>query len=727
MASIIEWYKKTKSFLAKDIRAFGGGEISNRDKMPFLANWMYAAKLGMPRQLNLVEVRQYAKSAWVQMVENAICKQIMTTEWDIVHKDEEIENLDKFKSQIDEAKTFLEQPNRNGDSFWDIWIPWLRDVLEIDAGVVYKGKNVNGKLVELFTYDGGRFLINVNEHGIIGEDSDGTPQPGYYQYSFRQPMSAPVPFDKEELIYGRMNTNTEAYPYGFSPLQSLQQEVEVMIQSTRFNKERFANSAVPDGIVSVPMDREQMTAFKSAWENEIKGKPHKLLFHNSEANFTPLAMSNKDMEWLDGQKWYFHLVFAAYGLSPQEVGFYENSNKSTGESQERITIKNAIKPYLTLIEQKINREILPELLGTDELMFKWFPTDDAAEKIEHEQTMAKLNANVITINEIRAKEGLDPVEWGDQPMSMVMQDRMIENGTFDGKNGEENPKEERDDKKDRDKKKEEREEKKSLTKEAGPEMVEEADDYEDFLKQKFGQWEKEIFSFLDRTITEELHKDIEPYMEKSFGEFIRQLFNRVNTVGFINGVKKAVKISFKVGVDKAEKELNMDIGFSDNLAGDVSWYADRQLEGFYIDGKRWNGLKGVASDLQLEVSQVVRDGIVNRESMIDIKNKIKERLDVTNNRATMIARTETTRFQNHGKLESYKKSGVVHFVKWEAFLDDRTSSVCRELHKHKPIPLGNAFNTTFMNGKKQAMWEGTMPPAHPNCRSEVVPADIDED
>ena len=216
-------------------------------------------------------------------------------------------------------------------------------------------------------------------------------------------------------------------------------------------------------------------------------------------------------------------------------------------------------------------------------------------------------------------------------------------------------------------------------------------------------------------------------MEKSFGEFIRQLFNRVNTVGFINGVKKAVKISFKVGVDKAEKELNMDIGFSDNLAGDVSWYADRQLEGFYIDGKRWNGLKGVASDLQLEVSQVVRDGIVNRESMIDIKNKIKERLDVTNNRATMIARTETTRFQNHGKLESYKKSGVVHFVKWEAFLDDRTSSVCRELHKHKPIPLGNAFNTTFMNGKKQAMWEGTMPPAHPNCRSEVVPADIDED
>ena len=458
MASVIEWYKKTKSFLAKDIRAFGGGEISKTDGMPFLANWMFAAKLGMPRQINLVELRQYAKSAWVQMVVNAICKQIMTTEWDLVPRDEE-DDIDKFRTQIDLATTFLEQPNRNGDSFWDVWIPFLRDVLEIDAGVMYKGRNVNGKLVEIFPYDGGRFLINLNEHGIIGETSQGEEMPAYYQYSFRQPMSAPVPFKKDELIYRKMNVNTENFPYGFSPLQGVQQEVELMIQSTRFNKERFSNSAVPDGIVSVPMDREQMIAFKGAWENEIKGKPHKLLFHNSEASFTPLAMTNKDMEWLEGQKWYFHLVFAAYGLSPQEVGFYENSNKSTGESQERITVKNAIKPYLTLIENAINREILPEILGSDDIVFKWFTKDDASEKIEHDQKMAKLNSNVITINEMRAEEGLDPVEWGDQPMSMVMQDRMIENGAFDN---DEDSKEDRDNKKDRDQKKDERDEAKKL-------------------------------------------------------------------------------------------------------------------------------------------------------------------------------------------------------------------------------------------------------------------------
>jgi HK97 family phage portal protein len=444
MNKAFDWYKKTKSYFAKEIRLFSGSnEVVDTQNLPFLGNWMYAAKMGMPRAINVVELRQFAKSSWVQMITNAICKQVMTTEWAIISDDEDEDVMKKYEENIERATTFLKQPNRNGDSFWDIWVPWLRDVLEIDAGVMYKGRNVAGDLVELYSYDGARFLISLNEHGIIGEDSKGEPAPGYYQYSFRQVSAAPIPFKKNEIVYGRVNTNNELYPYGFSPLQSIQQEVELMIQSTRFNKERFKNSAVPDGIVSVPMDTDQMLTFKNAWETELKGRPHKLLFHNSDASFTPLSMTNKDMEWLEGQKWYFHLVFAAYGLSPQEVGFYENSNRSTGESQERITVKNAIKPYLELISAKINREILPDLLGHDELKFKWFPKDDSAEKIEHEQMMSKLTAGVLTINEVRAIEGLDPVDWGDQPMNIFMQDRFMENN--EGEEGEDNPKDDKED------------------------------------------------------------------------------------------------------------------------------------------------------------------------------------------------------------------------------------------------------------------------------------------
>jgi len=458
---ILDLIKNTKKYLAKDIRLFNAGEITPTADLPVLPTWFFNPMLGVPRRINLLEVRQYAKSCWVQMVVNAIIKQLMIIDWDVVNTDEEDEQ--DYSTDIEKLKTLLINPNRNGDAFWDIWGPFLRDVLEIDSGVVYKGHNVSGEIVELFSYDGGRFLMNINEHGILGEDGDGNPVPAYYQYSFRQVQGAPIPFEKKEIIYGKINTLTESPPYGWSPLQSIQQEVEVMIQSTRYNKEFFINNATPDGIVNVNMDLDNLRTFQSAWEQQVKGKPHKLVFHNSESSFTPLATSNKDMDWLEGQKWYFHVVFGAYGLSPQEVGFYENSNKSTGESQERITIKNAIKPYLQLIAQKINNEIRNELIGHDKIKFEWFPSDDAAEKIEHEQMMAKLAANVITINEVRAIEGLEPVDWGDEPMAMMMQQQMIDSGAIGGDDEEEkdNPKDkdkkDRDKKKDKDEKKEDRE------------------------------------------------------------------------------------------------------------------------------------------------------------------------------------------------------------------------------------------------------------------------------
>jgi len=244
----------------------------------------------------------------------------------------------------------------------------------------------------------------------------------FWQYSFRAPSNAPLPIEKEDLIYGKMNYNSELEPYGWSPLMSIQQEVELMIQSTRWNKEMYRNNTIPAGLVQVQMDEDNLKKLKSTWETEIAGKAHKLLFLDSQdLKFTDLSRSGKDMEWLEGQKWYFHTIFGAYGLSPQEVGYYDNSSRATGDSQERITIKNAIKPYLKHIADKINREIIPELLGHDEVKFQWFPTDHVEEKVEHEQTMAKLAANVLTINEVRAKDGLDDVEWGDVPMFMAMQ------------------------------------------------------------------------------------------------------------------------------------------------------------------------------------------------------------------------------------------------------------------------------------------------------------------
>ena len=435
---------KPQPEVKKEVRLFTSQNTTTPANMPFLHTWFWTASLGMPRRANISELRQYAKSVWIQMVINAIKKQVMICDWDIVLSDEEDET--DYSEDIEKVKTLLMFPNKNKDTFGDLWARYLHDLLEIDAGVIFKGKNGAGELVELYSYDGSRFLYDIDDHGRTQ---------GYYQYSYKFPKNKPLYFKPEEIVYGKLGHNNEYYPYGWSPLQSITQEIEVMIQATRYNKEFFQNNAVPDVFVNIKMEQDELERFKTYWDQQVKGKPHKMAFTNAEEiDVKPLSISNKDMEWLKGQEWYHHAIFAAYGLSPQEVGYYDGSSRATGESQERITIKNAIKPYLTHIADKINREIVPDIIGHDKVRFEWFTKDDAAEKIEHDQTMAKLNANVITINEVRAMEGLDPVEWGDQPMTMVMQDRMIEAGGFDNNDDKDKPKDretERNNPKDRDK------------------------------------------------------------------------------------------------------------------------------------------------------------------------------------------------------------------------------------------------------------------------------------
>lgn len=387
-------------FFKKEVRTFSASDLTPDDRLPAIP-WLYHSEYGVPIRADVITLRQLAKSSWVQMCINTICKQVLQTEWVITVADEG-EDLESYRAEIDRITTFLNYPNRNGQTFYDVWSMFLRDVLEIDRGVIIKGYAPNGELTELFPVDGSRFLTKVSKYGIIE---------GYYQYSFYSPQGKPVFFERDEVISGVMNTSTERFPYGFSPLQSVQQEVELLIQSTRYNKDFYKNNAIPDAIGVFDTDEEGMQRINLEWDQNVRGKAHKLLMTNAKNfNLEVLRTANKDMEWLDGQKWYHHAVFGAYGLSPQEVGFYENSNRATSDGQERTSIRNAVKPYMKLIADMINRQIIPTMTGDDKLMFKWQPKNVAEEQIAHAQDMDLLDRGVITVNEYRANVGMEALE-----------------------------------------------------------------------------------------------------------------------------------------------------------------------------------------------------------------------------------------------------------------------------------------------------------------------------
>jgi SPP1 gp7 family putative phage head morphogenesis protein len=240
-----------------------------------------------------------------------------------------------------------------------------------------------------------------------------------------------------------------------------------------------------------------------------------------------------------------------------------------------------------------------------------------------------------------------------------------------------------------------------------------AKDYADFLEHKFKQWEKAILRFVDDTLKDEV---IEKNIEKSFGEFIRGLFNVVNTSGFMTQLKAVVGVTLKKGITEAEQELNVDIGVGLDFDQKVKQQADRQIEGFNINGKEWHGIKGVAKDVQNEIRESIAKSINDKESLTTVKSNVKDIMgkytgtEIKESRAMRIARTETNRMQNASKLDSYKRSGIVEYKKWDAFFDNRTSDICKRMHKQEQL-----LDAPFVDPKdgKQYMQP---PDTHPNCR-----------
>ena len=440
-----------------------GGLQSPEDREAIYPQWFFSSTLGQPRGIDIQKLREFSQSAWIQMVTNTFKKQIRTIPYDVLPADEEDE--EDHEKDIKTVKDFLKVVNKNKQTITDVVSETITDIAEIDAGcwnLIYSndsymigdipiydawGRIINTeiglklkplgqrKLVGIKAVDGGSILKQVDIHKNIL---------AYWQYSFKHPRQNPTRFEPDEIVYFMMNDKSYSV-YGFSAVQSIQQILELLIQGTRYNKDLFTNNAIPDIIASLPkLPKEQLEALKRSWNNQYKGKPHQIGFINWPIDqFHKLTENNRDLEWLDGQQWYFKIVFAIYGVSPTEAGFFENSNKSNDEGQERVTVRNALEPYLVKFEDPLTNRIITEVLQRDDhgLCFDYQPTNHVAEKIEFEQDMKEvIDAKTMTINEYRRKKGREEVEWGDVPYTGPSQNSISFGDMGDSKDKNDNPK-----------------------------------------------------------------------------------------------------------------------------------------------------------------------------------------------------------------------------------------------------------------------------------------------
>lgn len=682
-----------------------------------IPHFLIETPFGHPRFVDIPSLRRLSKSPFVSMAIGTILDEMAAVPWEITGKGDNAN-----QSHIKEVDEFFDNPNKNDESF-DLLLRTVgRDVLEIDSGLWVKVFDRTGKMVELYSRDGGTFTKNPDRHGIIGNRAELIPdifsthftessqdhqsdiaeimkqRAAYFQFPWVT-GGFPIPFGWREIVFMMRHPRTDSI-YGRSSVEILADVIQMLIFGVDHNLEYFTDNEIPKGVFEmINASKQDIDAFRAGWRKRLKVKDqvgnirnawHHMPIVNTKGEFQRFSFTNVELELLEQQRWFSKIVWACFGVTPSELGFTESSNRATELTQSRVFKRKALRPLLTLIEYHINTQIIPEF-GHDDVQFKFVQEDIDEDILKHGVYKVQLITGLRTINEIRAIEELPPVAWGDEPFRPLGN---ISGGGFGGppESGFGPPRSPTTGKS---------LEKKAFTTDSPlilgpfevPHKPERLERTIDFLLNK---QEKEILKILRES---ESNNTLDKIGAKAIPLDMLEKIKAALGIANAKLISDAViRGAFLKGLDEVGEDLNRDFA-PDKGAID------------FLQQHTFSNIKDMNDEIENDLRQIVERGITEGKNPRDLIPDISKVFDKNDARAETIARTEVNRALNAGHQNAMDQANVPGKKEWVASIDDKTSAVCKRLDGQK-IGVKDQF--------EDPEFSGMFPPAHPNCRSRIV-------
>lgn len=189
----------------------------------------------------------------------------------------------------------------------------------------------------------------------------------------------------------------------------------------------------------------------------------------------------------------------------------------------------------------------------------------------------------------------------------------------------------------------------------------------------------------------ELKSEITKLVDALSGAFTLNVSNTL--------VKNLVKEFYQRGL------LEMELRFNMNFQADKDRMA--VVQDFIA-----KNIQGMTDEMQDKIRKEITQGVLNLESITQIRDRIVAIADVTLERARMIARTEANRALNMAHIDAARQTGLTLEKEWVAASDERTCPICGYLHGER-VKLDKKFVD-----KDGTMYDAS--PAHPNCRCRLI-------
>ena len=298
----------------------------------------------------------------------------------------------------------LAKPNR--------WLTAFEFWRYMAAGVDLRGNSIavikrgwNGAPEELIPLNWDRVSILLSPSGLL-----------FYNVSHPQ-IGWGVTFAADDVLHFRGLTLDGGY-LGVTPISVAQDVIGLSIATQQHGAVLFRQGAQMTGVLKHPakLSKEAADRIAESWQGVYGGvqNSHKTAVLEEGMTFEKLTMTNEDSQFLETRAFQVVEICRMFGVPPHKIYDLSKASFNTLEQQNQAYVDDTLMPLATNVEHGTNDKVFFE----DE-RGRWRIRFSFDQLLRGDQTARStyyggaLNNGWLSVNEVRAREGLAPVEGGD--------------------------------------------------------------------------------------------------------------------------------------------------------------------------------------------------------------------------------------------------------------------------------------------------------------------------
>jgi len=521
----------------------------------------------------------------------------------------------------------------------------------------------------------------------------------------------------EDIVWFKSPNVADPYSRGRGRSENMLDEYESDELAAKYQKNYFYNDATPPIAIHAPgATKDEVDQLKQSWFERVGSflrarAPAFLTWEG--AKIERLSDSAREMDFVESRKFIRDMANQHEQLPPEIAGILENSNRSTIDAAFYLLTKNVLAPELAALDATITRQLIASDYD-DRLIYRHkniTPEDEAFKlqkvnegasrgmltRAEWRRAMGypvdegKDNVYVIPFSLTEVKPG-EKIEIQEEEETEELPAKMLEFSIVKGNKG-------------------------NFTAEQKMAIWKIFDAKAMSGEPFFMRAVRKIASAQDKKFRETLGSEIgnSRDFEGAIERTCQKVFNKSADMAVKSGLAPAWLASMRSGFELAQELLGGGIDFTLYNPAFNAWVDTVGLAKAKI-------INGTTKDAILGLRESISEGIQSGESIPKITERIMAGAkdvfgDLSEGRATTIARTETMASVNFGQFETYRGEGVKR-KEWLSTKDDRTRDAHAEADG-QTVGIDEDFN---VGGELlQYPGGGNDPGNNINCRCTVIP------